>query len=44
MFEFKWRYRDAVKNNLGLKGLFSMILDLNYVVINMIATGGLYGC
>lgn len=39
MFEFKWRYRDAVKNNLGLKGLFSMISDLNSVVINMIATG-----
>jgi hypothetical protein len=39
MFEFKWRYRDAVKNNLGLKGSFFMILDLNFVVINMIATG-----
>ena len=39
MFEFKWRYRDAVKNNLGLKGSFFMILDLNSVVINMIATG-----
>jgi len=39
MFEFKWRYRDAVKNNLGLKGSFFMILDLNSVVINMIVTG-----